>query len=57
MARSYAKGVGTKLFNALIDVVEIWKPSCLNDSNEWNKRTQGIKINTLVDTDKYKISL
>ncbi len=57
MARSFAKGVGTKLFNALIDVVEIWKPSCFNDSNEWNKRTRGIKINTLVDNDKYKISL
>jgi hypothetical protein len=34
-----------------------WKPSCFNDSNEWNKRTRGIKINTLVDNDKYKISL
>jgi hypothetical protein len=57
MARSFAKGVGTKLFNALIDVVEIWKLSCFNDSNEWNKRTQEIKINTVVDNDKYKISL
>ncbi len=57
MVKSFAKSVGTKLFNALIDVVEIWKPSCLNDPNEWNKRTQGIKIKTLVDNDKHKISL
>jgi hypothetical protein len=58
MARSLEKGVGVH-FIPLVEIIELQKPfkCCLNDPNEWSKRTRGIDIKVLVDNPNMKVSI
>jgi GTPase SAR1 family protein len=58
MARSLEKGVNAHLI-PLLEIMELQKPfkCCFNDLNEWDKRTQGINIEVLVDNLDMKVSI
>jgi hypothetical protein len=59
MKRAVATNCGSNLFLPLMEVIELCKPFkfCSNDPDELSKRTQGIKINVLLDDTDQKISL